>query len=199
MHLTPVYLTDLAASERLTLWTIRRLAGAPPACGAAPGASGSLFLPCFRQEFMAVSQAFQDALTDMAAHEIPALDICAGSTLAVTETEYNLLLATEAAQNERETDMQALLSPLLPFARLRQRMMAALTTLGACLAGAGYWLSHHAARPLQPPVATAGLSRAAYPATAALSVARWHDLDMSMAHSWRHATPHHGFAPRSAG
>ncbi|MBS0966089.1 hypothetical protein [Acetobacter okinawensis] len=199
MHRTPVYLTDLAASERLTLWTIRRLAGAPPACGAAPGASGSLFLPCFRQEFMAVSQAFQDALTDMAAHEMPALDICAGSTLAVTETEYNLLLATEAAQNERETDMQALLRPLLPFARLRQRMMAALTTLGACLAGAGYWLSHHAARPLQQPVATAALNRAAYPATAALSVARWHDLDMSMAHSWRHTAPRHSFAPRSAG
>lgn len=199
MQHTPVYLTDLAASERLTLWTIRRLAGAPPPCGTAPGASGSLFLPCFRQEFMAVSQAFQDALTDMAAHEMPALDICAGSTLAVTETEYNLLLATEAAQNERETDMQALLSPLLPFARLRQRMVAALTTLGACLAGAGYWLSHHAARPLQQPVAMPRMSRAAYPATAALSVARWHDLDMSIAHSWRYAPPRRNFAQHNPG
>ncbi|MFT8419405.1 MAG: hypothetical protein ABF636_11345 [Acetobacter sp.] len=199
MQRTPVYLTDLAASERLTLWTIRRLAGAPPPCGTVPGASGSLFLPCFRQEFMAVSQAFQDALTDMAAHEMPALDICAGSTLAVTETEYNLLLATEAAQNERETDMQALLRPLLPFARLRLRMVAALTTLGACLAGAGYWLSHHAARPLQQPVALAGMNRAAYPATAALSVARWHDLDMSMTTSWRQTPQHRPFAPRNAG
>lgn len=148
---------------------------------------------------MAVSQAFQDALTDMAAHKMPALDICAGSTLAVTETEYNLLLATEAAQNERETDMQALLSPLLPFARLRQRMMAALTTLGACLAGAGYWLSHHAARPLQQPVVMAGMSRASYPATAALSVARWHDLDMSVAHSWRYAPARRSFAQHNAG
>jgi predicted NAD/FAD-dependent oxidoreductase len=95
--------------------------------------------------------------------------------------------------------MQALLSPLLPFARLRQRMVAALTTLGACLAGAGYWLSHRAARPLQQPVTMPRMSRAAYPATAALSVARWHDLDMSIAHSWRYAPPRRNFAQHNPG
>ncbi|WP_259329322.1 hypothetical protein, partial [Acetobacter pasteurianus] len=142
MTRSPVYLTDLACSERLTLWTIRRLAGIQTNPHTpTTGPSGGLFLPCFRQEFLAVAQTFHDALTDMAALEMPALDIRVGCALSVTSTEYRLLLATEAAQNERNTDMDTLLQPLVPFAGLRARLASAITTLGACLASAGYWLS----------------------------------------------------------
>lgn len=162
MSTMPVYLTDLPSSERLTLWTIRRLA-APQTARSERAQTGGValpcFLPCFRREFMAVTKAFHEALADLSfkGNEPPTrspapatLDIRTGGTLAVTETEYTLLLATEAAQNEREADMHTLLRPLLPLARLRLRMMTALTTLGACLAGAGYWLSPHAARNLSP-------------------------------------------------
>lgn len=179
MTSTPLYLTDLPSSERLTLWTIRRLAGRETGTRACSGTAGGLFMPCFRQEFLAVAQAFHSALTDMAALEIPMLDIRSGSALAVTETEYTLLLATEAAQNECETDMHALLRSLLPSGGLQTRMAAALTTLGACLAGAGYWLSRRTARALSP--FTGGSQSGpsvSYPATAALSLARWHDLNM---------------------
>ncbi|MFT9207967.1 hypothetical protein [Acetobacter orientalis] len=180
MTRSPVYLTDLACSERLTIWTIRRLAGeapspAPSACGRQLG----LFLPCFRQEFLAVSTAFHEALSRMAALKMPSLDIRVGSTLAITPTEYSLLLATEAAQNERESDVQALLRPLLPFPALVSGLASAITTLGACLAGAGYWLSRHAITTLVRPAALASTSTRHNSATgAALSLSRWHDFDV---------------------
>jgi hypothetical protein len=169
MSTMPVYLTDLPSSERLTLWTIRRLAAPQTARSNSTQSCGvalPCFLPCFRREFLAVTRAFHEALSDLSfrGDERPArpaapatLDIRTGGTLAVTETEYTLLLATEAAQNEREDDMHTLLRPLLPLARLRLRMMTALTTLGACLAGAGYWLSPHAARNLSPCLFSGGV------------------------------------------
>lgn len=179
MTRSPVYLTDLACSERLTLWTIRRLAGIQTNPHTpTTGPSGGLFLPCFRREFLAVAQTFHDALTDMAALEMPALDIRVGCALSVTSTEYRLLLATEAAQNERNADMEDLLKPLVPFAGLRTRLASAITTLGACLAGAGYWLSHSSSRVVPTKASERPSAYGAYPATAALSLARWHDLDM---------------------
>ncbi|MFT9258549.1 MAG: hypothetical protein ABF535_10835 [Acetobacter sp.] len=193
---SPVFLTDLPASERLTVWAIRRLAGhnMPDRClgaggrssrggAASSGTAAGLFLPCFRREFMAVSQAFHEAMTDIAALEMPRLDIRSGSALAVTETEYALLLATAAGQNEREAEMHAVLRHVLPFGGLRARMVSALATLGACLAGAGYWLSHHVAR---MPLSRIPLSRmdergrgalVAYPQ--ALSLSRWHDMGLA--------------------
>ncbi|MGO3517303.1 MAG: hypothetical protein ACTINM_02170 [Acetobacter cibinongensis] len=183
MTRSPVYLTDLACSERLTLWTIRRLAGeAPSRTPSACGRQLGVFLPCFRQEFLAVSTAFQDALTHMAALEIPSLDIRSGSSLAITPTEYSLLLATEAAQNEREGDVQSLLHQLIPFPSLLAGLTSAITTLGACLAGAGYWLSHHAITALARPALWGSTSARVRPRTtsaAALSLSRWHDLDVN--------------------
>lgn len=199
MTRSPVYLTDLACSERLTIWTIRRLAGTASCCPHARNTTPtSLFLPCFRQDFLAVAHAFHETLAQMAALELPSLDIRSGSALAITPTEYSLLLATEAAQNEQDTTVHALLKPLMSFPNLLGRLTNAITTLGACLAGAGYWLSHHTVwpatasivptGPAQPdgkPVATA---RKLPTTAAALSLTRWHDLDItSAAVSWPQA------------
>ncbi|MBO1324915.1 hypothetical protein K2X14_07130 [Acetobacter sp. TBRC 12305] len=200
---SPVFLTDLPASERLTVWAIRRLAGQatpqaapqstqPGRCmgravqssssssrgrGASSGTAAGLFLPCFRREFLAVAQAFHEAMTDIAALEMPRLDIRSGSMLAVTETEYALLLATAAGQNEREAEMHAVLRHVLPFGGLRARMVSALATLGACLAGAGYWLSHHVARmPLSRMDEPGRGAMVAYPQ--ALSLSRWQDIGL---------------------
>ncbi|MCI1437249.1 hypothetical protein [Acetobacter indonesiensis] len=196
MTRSPVYLTDLACSERLTIWTIRRLAGeASSAPQSACGRQIGMFLPCFREEFMAVAEAFHDAVTRMAALEIPSLDIRSGSALAITATEYNLLLATEAAQNERDAEVQSLLKPLLPFPALLAGLTSAITTLGACLAGAGYWLSHHASkalarRPSYEMVPVYVRPRAT--TAAALSVARWRDFNMDTTHvSWPMGSTHH--------
>lgn len=187
MTRSPVYLTDLACSERLTIWTIRRLAGeAPSSASSACGRQLGLFLPCFRQEFLAVSNAFHDALTHMAALEMPSLDICTGSALALTPTEYSLLLATEAAQNERDSDVQALLRPLIPLPALVNGLVSAINTLGACLAGAGYWLSRHAITTLTraPTLAATATNPTRSRATtgAALSLSRWHDFDIANRH-----------------
>ncbi|MCG4254691.1 hypothetical protein K6W37_12435 [Acetobacter senegalensis] len=203
MTRSPVYLTDLACSERLTIWTIRRLVGTvsspPPAsCGRQIG----VFLPCFRQEFLAVANAFHDALTHMAALEIPSLDIRSGSALAITPTEYNLLLATEAAQNERDAEVHSLLHPLLPFPSLVARLTSAITTLGACLAGAGYWLSHHAVKTLARRPSHEMVSAYVRPratTAAALSLARWHDVNMDTTHvSWPLGTVRHDTVPSTS-
>ncbi|MCX2561334.1 hypothetical protein OQ252_08005 [Acetobacter farinalis] len=186
MTRSPVYLTDLACSERLTIWTIRRLAGTASGCPRPPGASAtSLFLPCFRKEFLAVADAFHETLTHMAALELPALDIRSGRSLAVTPTEYSLLLATEAAQNEQDTTVYTLLKPLLTVPNLLTRLTTAITTLGACLAGAGYWLSHHTGRtlpPVRPSAENPSAAQQRRPTTAAsLSLARWHDFEITPA------------------
>ncbi|GAN67373.1 hypothetical protein [Acetobacter orleanensis] len=193
MTRSPVYLTDLACSERLTIWTIRRLAGTASCCQHARNTTpASLFMPCFRQDFLAVADAFHDTLTQMAALEAPSLDIRSGSTLAITPTEYSLLLATEAAQNEQDLTVHALLKPLGLFPNLLERLTNAITTLGACLAGAGYWLSHHAARPVTPTPATLTATLRKHPTTAAaLSLTRWHDFDItSTPISWPQAGRH---------
>lgn len=135
-----------------------------------------------------MAHAFHETLAQMAALELPSLDIRSGSALAITPTEYSLLLATEAAQNEQDTTVHALLKPLMSFPNLLGRLTNAITTLGACLAGAGYWLSHHTgwpgpvsasvgpAQPDSKPVASARK----LPTTAAvLSLTRWHDFDIS--------------------
>nr|WP_298797104.1 hypothetical protein [uncultured Acetobacter sp.] len=190
MTRSPVYLTDLACSERLTIWTIRRLAGTTSCCPHAPTpAATSLFMPCFRQDFLTVAHAFHETLTQMAALELPSLDIRSGSTLAITPTEYSLLLATEAAQNEQDTAVYALLKPLMTFPNLLARLTNAITTLGACLAGAGYWLSHLPGWPGLGQVQTVekpGTSARRLPTTAAaLSLTRWHDFDItSVPVSW---------------
>ena len=82
--------------------------------------------------------------------------------------------------------MEALLRPLVPFAGLRMRLASAITTLGACLAGAGYWLSHSSSRVVPTKTSERTSVYGAYPATAALSLARWHDLDMQPKHIMAH-------------
>nr|WP_025827385.1 hypothetical protein [Acetobacter persici] len=201
MTRSPVYLTDLACSERLTIWTIRRLAGTASCCQHARNTTPtSLFLPCFRQDFLAVAHAFHETLSQMAALELPSLDIRSGSALAITPTEYSLLLATEAAQNEQDTTVQSLLKPLMSFPTLLARLTRAITTLGACLAGAGYWLSHHTGWPGPGSMQAGPMPRGEKPAAsprklhttaAALSLTRWHDFDITSAPiSWPQALRH---------
>lgn len=193
MTRSPVYLTDLACSERLTIWTIRRLAGTASCCSQARNTTPtSLFLPCFRQDFLAVAEAFHETLTQMAALEIPSLDIRSGSALAITPTEYSLLLATEAAQNEQEMTVQSLLKPLMFFPNLLAKLTRAITTLGACLAGAGYWLSHQTGWPVSASAPDTPRTLRKLPTTAAaLSLTRWHDFDITSAPiSWPQAVRH---------
>ncbi|MBS0986775.1 hypothetical protein [Acetobacter thailandicus] len=175
-----VYLTDLTSSERLTVWAIRRLTSRSTTPCKRPA---TLFLPCFQQEFQTVSQAFRDALSGMTALKLPALDIRTDNILSLTTTENKLLLATEATQNEREHEARSLLRTFLPFPSVLERMMFALTTLSACLAGSGYWLSSRAVRPAplsnKAPVAAA-ISQLKITSGAALSLRqRWHRPDTS--------------------
>ncbi|GBQ66114.1 hypothetical protein AA103196_1296 [Ameyamaea chiangmaiensis NBRC 103196] len=177
-------LSDLSCSERLTIWTVRRLArrrtGAP-AASAVP--AEGLFLPCFRRDFDDVATAFSTALDRLATVRGGALDIAIPRAQALTATEACLLDATTAAQAGEEATMRRILRRLFPHHHILAPFAAAVTQLGACLAGAGHWLPRP--RAVLTAAASDGVPADQETRRAAASLSalvRWHDLDMGTTH-----------------
>lgn len=150
-------LSDLPCGERLAVWTVRRLVGPVhpmPSCSGAAGLSVNarsalgLFLPCNRREFADVAQAFHNALAWMARQRLPLLDIAMAGVMHVTDVERRLLAATAAAQAGHDDEARIALRDVSDHDGVVTRLMPAITLLGACLAGAGYWLGARVARPM---------------------------------------------------
>ncbi|POF63547.1 hypothetical protein [Novacetimonas maltaceti] len=151
-------LSDLPCGERLAVWTVRRLVGpVHPMASCAGGAdlpvsarssALGLFLPCNRREFADVAQAFHNALAWMARQRLPLPDIAMAGVMHVTDVERRLLAATAAAQAGHDDEARIALRDVSSHDGVVARLMPAITLLGACLAGAGYWLGARVARPV---------------------------------------------------
>ncbi|WP_086643070.1 hypothetical protein [Acetobacter sp. DsW_063] len=134
-------LNDLSTSERLTIWTVRRLnRPLQPSLRHRT----TLAMPCFRQDFEAVSAAFRRAASRLARRNMRLGDIGLPAAEGVTQTEARFLAATSAAQNGERTRARDILRPLFPHHAVLGPIVTAITLLGACMAGAGHWLPRSA-------------------------------------------------------
>ncbi|KDU94660.1 hypothetical protein CFR78_08110 [Komagataeibacter rhaeticus] len=204
---TTIFMNDLSCSERLLVWCVRRLSGEGRTGGGMPG----LALPCFRADFAAVVEAFHMALGRLRAYQREPVDVGICNATHLTGTESRFLLAAAAAQEGREAEVRRTLRPIFAHHHVLSPFAAAITQLGACMAGAGYWLPRRAttpALPNRPPVTQ--LRRPSRDAAArpqspsptmsqpvgagCLAAMRWHDADMGSAHvMWPgHALPQAG-------
>lgn len=197
---TTVFMNDLSCSERLLVWCVRRLSGAGEGTGHMPG----LALPCFRSDFAAVADAFRMALGRLRAYQNGPMDVAICSATHLTGTENRFLIAAAAAQEGREAEVRRTLRPVFTHHHVLSPFAAAITQLGACMAGAGYWLPRrghngggssppaHSLRWTRPQIAEgAGVHgvASAMPAAApqpvgagCLAAMRWHSADMGTAH-----------------
>nr|WP_244191776.1 hypothetical protein [Komagataeibacter swingsii] len=192
---TTVFMNDLSCSERLLVWCVRRLSGAGGGAGHMPG----LALPCFRSDFAAVADAFHMALERLRAYHNGPMDVAICSATHLTGTENRFLIAAAAAQEGRETEVRRTLRPVFTHHHVLAPFAAAVTQLGACMAGAGYWLPRRghnggggSLRWTRPPAAaTTGMHGVAPAMPAAvpqpvgagcLAALRWHGADMDTAH-----------------
>ncbi|KAB8122574.1 hypothetical protein D3W54_15525 [Komagataeibacter medellinensis] len=195
---TTVFMNDLSCSERLLVWCVRRLNGGDSTGAGMPG----LALPCFRADFAAVVEAFHMALARLRAYQREPVDVGICSATRLTGTENRFLLAATAAQEGREAEVRRTLRPIFTHHHVLSPFAAAITQLGACMAGAGYWLPHRGGTPaaqtrtrstrLRPSPSIPGregdrLQRVAtahhQPVGAGcLAAMRWHDADMGNAH-----------------
>ncbi|KON65896.1 hypothetical protein KOEU_05840 [Komagataeibacter europaeus] len=200
---TTVFMNDLSCSERLLVWCVRRLSGAGEGTGHMPG----LALPCFRTDFAAVADAFRMALGRLRAYQNGTVDVAICSATHLTGTENRFLVAAAAAQEGREAEVRRTLRPVFTHHHVLSPFAAAITQLGACMAGAGYWLprrGHHggggsppvrslrwpaqqaadgtAVRATVPPAATPATAAAQPVGAGCLAAMRWHSADMGTAH-----------------
>ncbi|MCE2563816.1 hypothetical protein [Komagataeibacter sp. FNDCF1] len=193
---TTVSMNDLSCSERLLVWCVRRLSGGGDTGASMPG----LALPCFRADFAAVADAFHMALGRLRACQREPMDVAICSATRLTSTESRFLLAAAAAQEGREAEVRRTLRPVFAHHHVLSPFAAAITQLGACMAGAGYWLPRRGntpAAPNQTPVTrlrrhtTTPVGTQSRPASASahqpvgagcLATMRWHNADMGTAH-----------------
>ncbi|GBQ83582.1 hypothetical protein AA13595_1209 [Gluconacetobacter johannae DSM 13595] len=175
-----LFLNDFSCSEKLAVWTVRRLAGRQaPACPHGPADARGLYVPGLRREFDGVARAFRKGVARMADTGIGGLDVGMTGQQAVSRTEGRFLEAIAAAQNEDDAGVRGALRPVFPHRYVQSRFAAAVTLLGACLAVAGHWLPR---RREAPPV-TAPAPRPHIVGAGCLgAMARWHELDMGMTH-----------------
>lgn len=134
--------SDLPCSERMALWTIRRLA-IPTEHECTTHMAGDrtfLTLPCFRRDFAPAANAMKNALT-LTRQMLGSQTIGLPSALTITAEEWHILQATSASQSGQMQEMLLTLKKMLTHSDALFLFSDALTQLGACLAGAGYWLS----------------------------------------------------------
>ncbi|PYD79938.1 hypothetical protein ACM0P6_03115 [Komagataeibacter sucrofermentans] len=191
---TTVFMNDLSSSERLLVWCVRRLSGQGDGTRGTPG----LALPCFRADFAAVIEAFHMAMNRLRAYQRTPVDVAICSATHLTGTENRFLLAATAAQEGHEGEVRRMLRPIFVHHHVLSPFAAAITQLGACLAGAGYWLPRRGnmlaassrmpvVRPRQVSAATAHPTpephaQQAQPVGAGcLAAMRWHQADMGRA------------------
>ncbi|QBL92910.1 hypothetical protein KSAC_06650 [Komagataeibacter saccharivorans] len=197
---TTVFMNDLSCSERLLVWCVRRLNGNPHDRSTVPG----LALPFFRADFAAVANAFHMALARLRAFQAQPVDVAICSATRLTRTENHFLAAAAAAQEGREAEVRRALRPVFLHHHVLSPFAAAITQLGACMAGAGYWLPRRGQGTTtsgRVPVTRlrwnhgrgtdgANAAPAAHAANGAhqpvgagsLGTLRWHDADMASAH-----------------
>ena len=197
---TTVFMNDLSSSERLLVWCVRRLSGQGDGTRGTPG----LALPCFRADFAAVIEAFHMAMNRLRAYQRAPVDVAICSATHLTGTENRFLLAATAAQEGREGEVRRMLRPVFVHHHVLSPFAAAITQLGACMAGAGYWLPRRGQGTTtsgRVPVTrlrwnhgrgtdSANAAPAAHAANGAhqpvgagsLGTLRWHDADMASAH-----------------
>jgi len=191
MTLSPTVLSDLSCSERLTVWTVRRLARRRVGMGAeAASPAEGLFMPCFRRDFEDVASAFAIAIERLAGLLDSHLDIAIPRAQALTRTEICILEATTAAQAGEEAAVRRILRTVFPHHHVLAPFAAAVTQLGACLAGAGHWLPRR-----RVPVMVADQPERAHAAIAASLTAllHWHERDLGRAQVlWPHTPDHMG-------
>ncbi|MBB2200779.1 hypothetical protein [Gluconacetobacter tumulisoli] len=210
-----LFLNDLSCSERLTVWTIRRLVGRrQPACPHGSAEARGLYVPGFRREFEGVERAFREGVARMADLGTGGLDVGLTGLQAVSPTEGQFLEAIAAAQNGDEAGVRSALRPVFPHRYVQSRFAAAVTLLGTCLAVAGHWLPRRREAPRPPCRDVTRLRRVREPnpgdrrgpadepdtpeddhtrrahivgAGCLGAMARWHELDMGMTHVlWPH-------------
>jgi len=150
------------------------------AAEAASPAEG-LFMPCFRRDFEDVASAFATAIDRFAGLHGAHLDIAIPRAQELTRTEACILDATTAAQAGEEAAVRRILRAVFPHHHVLAPFAAAVTQLGACLAGAGHWLPRRrtqgtTAEPFEPE------RHHASKAASLTALVRWHELDMGAAH-----------------
>ncbi|MDT8872317.1 hypothetical protein RAA17_16765 [Komagataeibacter rhaeticus] len=124
---------------------------APPERGRQDrGGMPGLALPCFRADFAAVVEAFHMALGRLRAYQREPVDVGICNATHLTGTESRFLLAAAAAQEGREAEVRRTLRPIFAHHHVLSPFAAAITQLGACMAGAGYWLPRRATTPALP-------------------------------------------------
>ncbi|MCE2574474.1 hypothetical protein [Komagataeibacter sp. FNDCR2] len=129
-------MNDLSCSERLLVWCVRRLSGGSATTSGMPGYA----LPCFRADFAIVARAFNMALTRLRTYQCDPVDVAICSATRLTRTENRFLAAAAAAQEGHEAEVRSMLRPIFAHHHVLSPFAAAITQLGACMAGAGYWL-----------------------------------------------------------
>lgn len=137
------FVNDLSCSEKFAVWMIRCVARRQAvACAdnAAHPEDRVLLMPGFHAEREGVIQAFRAAMRRMAALHMGHLDVGIPRATMLTATERGFLEATSAAQNGNEAAVRQALRRVFPHHHVQSRFAAAVTVLGACLAGAGHWL-----------------------------------------------------------
>ncbi len=193
---TTVFMNDLSCSERLLVWCVRRLSGGGEGAGSMPG----LALPCFRADFAALADAFRMALGRLRTYQLAPVDVAICSATHLTGTEGRFLLAAAAAQEGREAEVRRTLRPVFAHHHVLSPFAAAITQLGACMAGAGYWLPRRGSGGGSPQAQrlrwtsqaetewNGASSATAVPGVpqpvgaGSLATMRWHDADMGTAH-----------------
>ncbi|WP_459986935.1 hypothetical protein [Komagataeibacter kakiaceti] len=138
---TTVFMNDLSCSERLLVWCVRRLSGGATTTSGMPGYA----LPCFRADFASVARAFNMALTRLRTYQCDPVDVAICSATCLTRTENRFLAAAAAAQEGHEAEVRSMLRPIFAHHHVLSPFAAAITQLGACMAGAGYWLPRRSA------------------------------------------------------
>ena len=209
---TTVFMNDLSCSERLLVWCVRRLSG-----GGATSAMPGWALPCFRADFAIVARAFNMALTRLRTYQCDPVDVAICNATRLTRTENRFLAAAAAAQEGREAEVRSMLRPIFAHHHVLSPFAAAITQLGACMAGAGYWLPRRntntetAGRGPVPRLRwtqgqrseSVGTNPTSVPVThtqpvgaGCLAAMRWRDADMAAA---RIMWPNSGAAPHAHG
>ncbi|MBM9400496.1 hypothetical protein JUN65_02670 [Gluconacetobacter azotocaptans] len=210
-----LFLNDFSCSEKMAVWTIRRLVGRQaPACPQGPAEARGLYVPGLRREFEGVARAFREGVARMADMGIAGPDVGMTGQQAVSRTEGQFLEAIAAAQNGDEAGVRGALRSVFPHRYVQSRFAAAVTLLGACLAVAGHWLPRRREAPRRPRRDVTRLRRVWEPdrddrrrpdadpdmpaeghaprphivgAGCLGAMARWHELDTGMTHVlWPH-------------
>ena len=128
---------DLGHSERVAVWTLRRLLGRSSPCfgrngDATYGLGG---------DFQTIAVAIREGLARMARRRRVRLHLGQPSSLVLTKDEQSLSQALVAAQCGDESAVHTSLFDIAPDRQVRSSLAVGVMALAASLGVAGYWLT----------------------------------------------------------